>query len=361
MWHLPIPYKLLLKSNPKKESPFISIDSQIPYLSQNHTKFLEDTRGMFKRISYIDDYSYYESLISNKHLLILDTYNLYDLIFIVINCLLSECIPILYLPNGNILDFLNIDIPKDAYIILERLDAELLRKIDDDMVFSKKLPICKMFKQRFIKHEISKVEGRLSRGLTVYYLQTTNDTSYLDNLRYIIGDLPKNINIMRIDPLLVLDTISIIYNNHRGSDYILVLSDYKQCGLYKEINLSFYLDILREYKVDCIHLFKTHDGLDVLRKGDYNIAKCCYNPIHKDLPGDIVKYNKCCHYEHSNNTVTSDYSPYPGFNFLNCIYPITLLRQYIGNINTLIDNYNICEFDYALRYYKKGFRTFYLY
>ena len=138
MWHLPIPYKLLLKSNPKKESPFISIDSQIPYLSQNHTKFLEDTRGMFKRISYIDDYSYYESLISNKHLLILDTYNLYDLIFIVINCLLSECIPILYLPNGNILDFLNIDIPKDAYIILERLDADLLRKIDDDMVFSKK-------------------------------------------------------------------------------------------------------------------------------------------------------------------------------------------------------------------------------
>ena len=281
MWHLPIPYRLLLKSQPQKENNFITYSGYLPYLYEKYPKFKKKKKNVFDQISLIDDYSHCDSLISYKHILIIGVHNPYELLFIIINSLLSECIPIIFFPNGNILDYLQINIPLDTMIILDKLDGKKIQEIDENMVFSQKLNHCKRFKNLFITHEIQKVKNRLSNGLTIYYIQTSDNLDYIDDLRLFIGDIPKDIQIIKSDNNSILETISFIYNNHRNNNYVLILSDYEKCNIYKNVTLSFYLDIISEYKIDSLLLNNEHTGLDIIKKGAHNIAKHCYNPIHE--------------------------------------------------------------------------------
>ena len=360
MWHLPIPYSLLLKSQPQKDSNFITYSGYLPYLYEKYPKFIEETSGLFTQITLADDYSHCDSLIRYKHIFLIGVHNPYELVFIIINSLLSECIPIIFFPNGNILEFLNIDIPMDCLIILDKLDGNKLKEIDENMVYSQKINQCKRFKYRFINHEIQKVEKRLRAGLTVYYIDTGKDNTYIDNLRSIFSDFPDNIYKIKSSENNIIETIQFIFNNHRQNNYILILSDYKMLNLYKDISFSFFLDILKEYKIDSLLLEGDGKGLEILKKGmDHNISKHCYNPIHNGISKDIAIYNKACDYSFGNNTLTNDYSPNPGFRFLNNIMSFNPIRDYVGPINMMINNYDITEYDYALRYYKKGYRLFY--
>ena len=361
MWHLPIPYKLLLESNPQKDNAFLCIDYSLPYLTEYYPDFIMESKELFKQISLIDDYSYYNDLITSKHILILEHHNLYDLLFIIINSLLSECIPILFLPKGNILDFISINIPKECLIIIDKLDKSVFDEINDNMLFSQKLPKCKEFKNRFLNNELNNVKKNLSTGLKVYYIQTDKSKDYLDYLKSMIIDIPEKIPIIKSSKENILNSIQLIWDNNRNSNYIIILSDYEKIDLYKKISLKVYLNILLEYKIDCIHLYKLHDGLDILKDKEYSVAKCCYNPLNIGIPKEIEKYNRCCHYEYSNNNKTGDYSWKPGFSYLNTIVNLTILKNTVGPINTLITSYLINEYDYALRYYKKGFRCFYIY
>ena len=47
MWHLPIPYRLLLKSQPQKENNFITYSGYLPYLYEKYPKFMEETKNVF--------------------------------------------------------------------------------------------------------------------------------------------------------------------------------------------------------------------------------------------------------------------------------------------------------------------------
>ena len=183
MWHLPIPIKLIQNSSPIKNNDLLLIDSSIPYILQENNTFLSEYRNKFKKINIMDEVTYIDDIISSKHILLMDNLTPYDTIYIIINCLLCECIPILYNKNGCILDFMSLDIPKQLTIPIYNINKENIDRIIDDMVYGSLLSICKSFKKKFLEYEINRIINTMRYGCSIVYIDTGRCPHYYEKVK----------------------------------------------------------------------------------------------------------------------------------------------------------------------------------